>query len=207
MSSKVCKSVLILVPTIEEYRYIREAIAAVKHKLGFATKVVMCGVGKVNAAQTTALELQTSYDLVVSCGYCGSSQYEIGQLVNPRKVVDHRIVELKKHGIKAVEGLDSEIYLVSVDQNNSVIYSTDSWIASQVEGLVQEYCSYDMETFAIAQVASELGVPVTCVKVVSNDTASTYQEAVKQYNSAKEYITSFEDMVYLIYRITKSLKS
>lgn len=196
---------LILVPTVEEFRYIKEALSTSKFKNYVDTKVVVTGIGKVNSANIAALELTNPYDLVVCSGYCGSSDYSIGQLVNPRIAFDPRLYELS--GLAISEELPYTYPLVSKDDNNSVICSTDQWVCDRVESSdATEYHCYDMETFAVAQVASELGVPVACVKVVTNDTRFSSEKTISQYKSSKEYITSFDDVFYLIAKLIKSIK-
>lgn len=56
--------------------------------------------------------------------------------------------------------------------------------------------TFDMESFAIAQVAFDLNIPTIVAKIVADNVQSVGSE--QQYESAQEFIVNFDSVVYLL---------
>lgn len=206
------KHVIIFVPTEVEKRYLKDALQTLEHVLNFTYKVVVTGYGKVNASQFCALETQNPCSAVVSCGFCGaSSRFNIGDVVNPSKVMDFSL-----HEVSAVfpDLMDAyppcEIPTVSLNSGITMV-SNDSWVGPaeyEYRASVLPYSDdmvFDMESFAIAQVALDLSIPTIVLKVVADIVER--DDNKKEYTSAKEFLVNFDPVVYHLVDIIKTLNN
>ena len=78
----------------------------------------------------------------------------------------------------------------------------DQWVGEKEyqerEEMFSQYkpLTFDMESFAIAQVASDLNIPTIVAKIVADNVQSVGSE--QQYESAQEFIVNFDSVVYLL---------
>lgn len=194
---------LILVPTESEKKYLKDSLNNLKRKLNFTYKVVTTGIGKVNASSVCALETQNEYDYVVSLGYCGATTpFSVGDIVNPDEVFEYRLASLVEKGILDKSEQDYRIKTASITENPTLLYSSDTWVdSSQIGILAHEGRGelFDMESFAIAQVAAEVSVPTIVLKIVADIVDS--EDTNVQYADAHKYITNFDALVHALCEI------
>lgn len=192
------KYLVIFVPTEVEKKYLKDSLLAFDGPLNFSYKIVATGYGKVNAAQYCALETQQNCDAVVSCGWCGAkAPHEIGDLVNPSCVIDYSLAKISKE-VPSLELPVSKIDTLALEEGN-VMLSADMWVSPSSFPLDTPWCdpcSFDMESFAIAQVAADVNIPTIVAKIVADDVQSSESES--QYDSAPEYLVNFGPVVYLL---------
>lgn len=191
--------VLILVPTDVERTYFKDSLLHLKSQIHFTAKVVATGIGKINAAQYTALETQSDYDLIVSSGYCGADDtFEVGEVAVPASVVDYRL----RDTVHRLPFIDKEVVWkvdVSKGLNSGItMYSADTWVDSNnfKEINTTGRSVFDMESFSVMAVSAEVGTPGVVLKVVSNIVT---EEGNSQANEdAPKYLTNFDPLVYTL---------
>lgn len=129
--------------------------------------VVVCGVGKVEAAARTAEAVaRLRPRLVVNVGTCGALRPGVTGLFEPSRVVNH---DFDAAGIRAL-GYDVADELELPGGDGSVLATGDRFVTDPVvrDGLAQRAALVDMEGYAIARTAQAFDVPVRLVKVVSD---------------------------------------
>ena len=193
------KYFIIFVPTEVEKKYLKDSLAVFDGHLNFSYKIVVTGFGKVNAAQYCALETQQNCDAVVSCGWCGAMEpHEIGDLVNPSCVVDYSLAKIGKE-VPSIMLPVSKIDTIALEGEDAML-SADMWVSPASFPLDASVgvnpTSFDMESFAIAQVAADVNVPTIIAKIVADNVQSPESET--QYDSAPEYLVNFGPVVYLL---------
>ena len=145
------------------------------HRLRKATRnhhynVQLMGVGKVNAAATTALACISScseqYDLVCVMGFAGASSFfKQGDIIMPNITVYGDTT-----AVFNVPELTDKYELQGSD--DAIIVTSDNFItAVDNDRLTAQFGSkflVDMETCAVAQVLADTEMPLLCLKVVSD---------------------------------------
>ena len=197
------KHLIILVPTDVEKKYLKDSLKSLEKSLNFSYKLVVTGFGKVNASQYCALETQSQCDAVVSCGFCGAtSDFGVGDVVNPHQVLDYSITKILETFPNPENFPPTQIKTVSIEVNPSSMVCGDQWVGEKEyqerEEMFSQYkpLTFDMESFAIAQVASDSNIPTIVAKIVADNVQSVGSE--QQYESAQEFIVNFDSVVYLL---------
>lgn len=190
------KHLIIFVPTEVEKRYLKSSLQQYKGMMYFTYKIVVTGFGKVNAAQYCALETQEPCDAVVSCGFCGaSSEFEIGDIVNPARVIDYNLTKIAET-YPSLENFPVSTIDTRALIRDSTMICGDQWVGSEEyaerTAMFDKYGSlvFDMESYAIAYVAKEMNIPTIVLKVVADIVDSG--DSMNQYESAPEYMTNFD---------------
>lgn len=201
---------IIFVPTEVERKLLRQSLISMQNFINFSYKIVETGCGKVNAAQYCALETQSDCSAVVSCGFCGAtSEYNLGELVIPSKVIDYSLHSILKeiHNTKRIPA--PMIPLVSLKGNeNSVMYCGDHWIHSgNLDRIDMEDgpAAFDMESFAVAQVASDQSIPTIVVKMVADIVNDDSPEGQYELFSSSQVI--FDPIVYSLMDVVSNLNN
>lgn len=197
------KHLIIFVPTDVEKKYLKDSLKSLEDRLNFSYKLVVTGFGKVNASQYCALETQSQCDAVVSCGFCGATiDFGVGDVVNPYQVLDYSITKILSTFPNPDNFPPSKIKTLALEDNFVSMVCGDQWVGEKEyqerEEMFKEYnpLAFDMESFAIAQVASDLNIPTIVAKIVADNVQSVGSE--QQYESAQEFIVNFDAVVYLL---------
>ncbi|MFP4632097.1 MAG: hypothetical protein ACLFMT_01510 [Halobacteriales archaeon] len=152
--------------------------------------VLVSGVGRTNAAATTAVALESlDVDRVVATGVCGAlpgSGLEVGDLVVGTEAVHADLgrmepdgyVDLVGMGFEAVEGsgVTFELDDLSVDASRQRVATVSA--ASASDEIAEEVAERteagveSMETAAVAQTAYLQGTPASALLAVSNYAAT-----------------------------------
>lgn len=192
-------NILVICPMEVEQTNFKIALSQIEHRHTY--RVVHCGIGKVNAAVTTALELYGSpkgftYDLVAVIGYAGgSSRLKQGELVIPSKACFHDVV-----GPKDLIPELLQVYNLQGSDNVAVL-TGDSFVTKEnVHDIAQhnpgcQAVLYDMESAAVCQVADE--IPVLVMKLVSDNPSSTnslqsFEDFVKTHSNFSQFVHYLE---------------
>ena len=144
-------------------------------------ELLVCGVGKVEAAARTAEAIaRLRPSLVVNIGTCGALREGVSGLFEPSLVVNH---DFDAAGIRAL-GYDVSDELSLPGGDGSVLATGDRFVSDPVvrDGLATRASLVDMEGYAIARTAQAFGVPVRLAKVVSDgadETAMDWPTAVE----------------------------
>lgn len=191
-------NILVIAPMHSEFASFNNSLASIPHKNHY--KVVEVGVGKVNAAANTAIELygnphSKGYDLIAVIGYAAaSSNIPQGSFVIPlsAKYYDtdcpDSIIELSK--TYELQG-----------QDDIIILTGDSFVtAANVTSINRSTTStsivYDMETAAVCQVAEE--TPVIALKLISDNPSSnnlqSFTEFVKTHSNFSQFVYYLESI-------------
>lgn len=197
------KHLIIFVPTDVEKKYLKDSLKSLEDRLNFSYKLVVTGFGKVNASQYCALETQSQCDAVVSCGFCGATiDFGVGDVVNPYQVLDYSITKILSTFPNPDNFPPSKIKTLALEDSFVSMVCGDQWVGEKEyqerEKMFKEYnpLAFDMESFAIAQVASDLNIPTIVAKIVADNVQSVGSE--QQYESAQEFIVNFDAVVYLL---------
>lgn len=197
------KHLILFVPTDVEKKYLKDSLKSLEGTLSFSYKLVVTGFGKVNASQYCALETQSQCDAVVSCGFCGAAiDFGVGDVVNPYQVVDYSITKILSTFPNPDNFPPSKIKTLALDESCVSMICGDQWVGvkeyQEREEMFKQYnpLVFDMESFAIAQVASDLNIPTIVAKIVADNVQSDGSE--QQYESAQEFIVNFDAVVYLL---------
>lgn len=197
------KHLIIFVPTDVEKKYLKDSLKSLEDRLNFSYKLVVTGFGKVNASQYCALETQSQCDAVVSCGFCGATiDFGVGDVVNPYQVLDYSITKILSTFPNPDNFPPSKIKTLALEDSFVSMVCGDQWVGEKEyqerEEMFKEYnpLAFDMESFAIAQVASDLNIPTIVAKIVADNVQSVGGE--QQYESAQEFIVNFDAVVYLL---------
>lgn len=149
---------------------IKDAVAVKGVKNNY--KVVSCGEGKINAAVTTALEINDDvkrYDLVVSAG-CA---WPVVDSLMGTFAIPNRVAQWDVNAPVIYE--DGEVHEVSgVDE--MVVLSGDNTLNSNViDGAVAKYgkdICFDTISFGVVRSAEDWGIDVIVIKYFGNAEAS-----------------------------------
>lgn len=188
--------ILILAPLHVEYLNFKKSLESRKD-LSNNYKVVECGVGKANAAATTATEISgKDYDLVVLIGYAAASNnFSVGDLVIPTNT--------KYHDTKIIEGIADELlatYQLEGSDESTILTGdcfVDKELAEKLVKIHGEGIIFDMETAAVAQICADQDLEVLTIKFISdipqNDhNESTFLEFVNNNSDFSAFIDFLE---------------
>ena len=134
-------------------------------------RMVVTGIGKTAAAvATTRAVLQERPSEIVNVGSAGALRHGLTGLLEVGTVLNH---DMNGDAIRALgyEPLD----VLSVGSSDVVLASGDVFVSDPAvrARLAERAHLVDMEGYAVAYAARELGVPVTLVKHVSDNADET----------------------------------
>lgn len=189
--------ILVLCPMSREYNSFEVALDNYRKPLKNHYKTVYCGVGKVNAGYTAALEISGgNYDLVVVVGYAAASHlYNQGDFVMPSGA--------RYHDADVPEGLVPELTDLYDLQGNDdcVILTGDSFIHKDSALKIMEKFGkkvlFDMEATAVAQVCCDFDIPLLVMKFVSDiptedNNLQTFEEFVNTHTDFTRFVEALE---------------
>lgn len=190
--------ILVLLPTEEGKRLFRQSLAKIRTEHNY--KVVQCGIGKVDAAITTTMELMhKDYDLVVLSGFCGSSNTTISQ---GSVVLPSRCVCYDFYNIGFDEDITTEFDTVFGD--GSIMLTGDQFVNSSTLSALksrfpnEEGLYFDMESSGVCQACSAFNIRPLIVKLVADfpengDNLETFRTFVSQadFDAVVNFIDNF----------------
>ena len=193
-------NILVIAPMKVEADNFTRALNGIQHRHHY--RVCNSGIGKVNAASNTALELYGNpsarrYDLIAVIGYAGgSNRLGQGDFVIPRIARYHDV----NCPVDLVPELTKEFELEGSD--NVMILTGDSFVTH--ENVIQinkqntkcDAVLYDMEATAVCQVAEEAEIPVIVMKLVSDKPASSNN--LQSFNEFVETHVNFSQFVHYL---------
>ncbi|MBO7073523.1 MAG: 5'-methylthioadenosine/S-adenosylhomocysteine nucleosidase [Bacteroidales bacterium] len=160
---------------------------------------VETGMGKVNAAMKTMRAICEYHpDMVINYGSAGTLNHNIGDIIVCNRFIDRDLQKVTLDGVvsEIVFGTDEARHALTEQRLNErakVLWGTcntgDSFITSgaDIEGDV-----IDMESYAIADVCREMGIPFVSVKyvtdVVGKNSVESWQEKLAD---ARHGLTEF----------------
>ena len=135
-------------------------------------KISVCytGLGKVRATAAAYQQLtQSSFDLAINLGTCGSHRFEVGTLVEAMSFVE-RDVDLSAVGIPVGFFPGAEGKIVSQKKYLKNLPSAICGTGDRIDLVPPRVdCDiYDMEAFALAFVCKKLSVPLVVIKFISD---------------------------------------
>jgi len=141
---------------------------------------VETGMGKVNAAMKTMRAICEYHpDMVINFGSAGTLNHNVGDIIVCNKFIDRDLRKVTLDGV--VSEIEFEKFEKFSNSTWGVCNTGDSFITSgaEIEGDV-----IDMESYAIADVCREMGVPFFAVKYVTD---------VVGQNSSEEWFAKLAD--------------
>ena len=160
---------------------------------------VETGMGKVNAAMKTMRAICEYHpDMVINYGSAGTLNHNIGDIIVCNRFIDRDLQKVTVNGVvsEIVFGTDEARHVLTEQRLNErakVLWGTcntgDSFITSgaDIEGDV-----IDMESYAMADVCREMGIPFVSVKyvtdVVGKNSVESWQEKLAD---ARHGLTEF----------------
>lgn len=160
---------------------------------------VETGMGKVNAAMKTMRAICEYHpDMVINYGSAGTLNHNIGDIIVCNRFIDRDLQKVTLNGVvsEIVFGTDEARHVLTEQRLNErakVLWGTcntgDSFITSgaDIEGDV-----IDMESYAMADVCREMGIPFVSVKyvtdVVGKNSVESWQEKLAD---ARHGLTEF----------------
>lgn len=160
---------------------------------------VETGMGKVNAAMKTMRAICEYHpDMVINYGSAGTLNHNIGDIIVCNRFIDRDLQKVTLDGVvsEIVFGTDEARHVLTEQRLNErakVLWGTcntgDSFITSgaDIEGDV-----IDMESYAMADVCREMGIPFVSVKyvtdVVGQNSVESWQEKLAD---ARHGLTEF----------------
>jgi adenosylhomocysteine nucleosidase len=160
---------------------------------------VETGIGKVNAAMKTMRAICEYHpDMVINYGSAGTLNHNIGDIIVCNRFIDRDLQKVTLDGVVSEIEFDRDARpCVSTIQQlmkrakivNATCNTGDSFITSgaDIEGDV-----IDMESYAIADVCREMGIPFVSVKyvtdVVGQNSVESWQEKLAD---ARNGLTEF----------------
>jgi adenosylhomocysteine nucleosidase len=148
---------------------------------------VETGMGKVNAAMKTMRAICEYHpDMVINYGSAGTLNHNIGDIIVCNRFIDRDLQKVTVNGVvsEIVFGTDAARDVLTeqrLTERAKVLWGTcntgDSFITSgaDIEGDV-----IDMESYAMADVCREMGIPFVAVKyvtdVVGQNSVESWQE-------------------------------
>lgn len=160
---------------------------------------VETGMGKVNAAMKTMRAICEYHpDMVINYGSAGTLNHNIGDIIVCNRFIDRDLQKVTLNGVvsEIVFGTDAARDVLTeqrLTERAKVLWGTcntgDSFITSgaDIEGDV-----IDMESYAMADVCREMGIPFVAVKyvtdVVGQNSVESWQEKLAD---ARKGLTDF----------------
>lgn len=160
---------------------------------------VETGMGKVNAAMKTMRAICEYHpDMVINYGSAGTLNHNIGDIIVCNRFIDRDLQNVTVNGVvsEIVFGTDAARDVLTeqrLTERAKVLWGTcntgDSFITSgaDIEGDV-----IDMESYAMADVCREMGIPFVAVKyvtdVVGQNSVESWQEKLAD---ARKGLTDF----------------
>lgn len=160
---------------------------------------VETGMGKVNAAMKTMRAICEYHpDMVINYGSAGTLNHNIGDIIVCNRFIDRDLQKVTVNGVvsEIVFGTDAARDVLTeqrLTERAKVLWGTcntgDSFITSgaDIEGDV-----IDMESYAMADVCREMGIPFVSVKyvtdVVGQNSVESWQEKLAD---ARHGLTEF----------------
>lgn len=160
---------------------------------------VETGMGKVNAAMKTMRAICEYHpDMVINYGSAGTLNHNIGDIIVCNRFIDRDLQKVTVNGVvsEIVFGTDAARDVLTeqrLTERAKVLWGTcntgDSFITSgaDIEGDV-----IDMESYAMADVCREMGIPFVAVKyvtdVVGQNSVESWQEKLAD---ARKGLTDF----------------
>lgn len=160
---------------------------------------VETGMGKVNAAMKTMRAICEYHpDMVINYGSAGTLNHNVGDIIVCNRFIDRDLQKVTVNGVvsEIVFGTDEARHVLTEQRLNErakVLWGTcntgDSFITSgaDIEGDV-----IDMESYAMADVCREMGIPFVAVKyvtdVVGKNSVESWQEKLAD---ARHGLTEF----------------
>ncbi len=160
---------------------------------------VETGMGKVNAAMKTMRAICEYHpDMVINYGSAGTLNHNIGDIIVCNRFIDRDLQKVTVNGVvsEIVFGTDAARDVLTeqrLTERAKVLWGTcntgDSFITSgaDIEGDV-----IDMESYAMADVCREMGIPFVSVKyvtdVVGKNSVESWQEKLAD---ARHGLTEF----------------
>ncbi len=160
---------------------------------------VETGMGKVNAAMKTMRAICEYHpDMVINYGSAGTLNHNIGDIIVCNRFIDRDLRKVTLNGVvsEIVFGTDAARHVLTeqrLTERAKVLWGTcntgDSFITSgaDIEGDV-----IDMESYAMADVCREMGIPFIAVKyvtdVVGQNSVESWQEKLAD---ARKGLTDF----------------
>lgn len=190
---------LILTPTKEERIAIGSVLSSLQSagSLPFSYHLRDCGgVGLINAAATAAVETQEQVDGIIVAGLAlGDHTLHTGDIVLPTRVYNFD-VQVPPQATFFTE-LTKSFELFDGRKTGPVCYSGSKFIPHDFElETVGVHAVYDMSTYAVAQIADDLGVPCTSVLMVVDviDGSGSYS----RYCKARDCLSSLEPLAFAV---------
>lgn len=186
--------VLFLAPMHQEYLNMKNALQSAK--LPFDCKVVETGIGKANAAASTALELQCNYDLVILVGYAAASfKYQPNDFIIVGKV--------RYHDTDVPKGLVPELEQVyELDGEDTTLLTGDTFVTKDLAIRLQlkygKQILFDMEGAAIAQICEWTNTPLYIAKLVSDiptNPNSNFNKFVEEHTDFSQFVSFAKSLV------------
>ena len=152
---------------------------------------VETGIGKVNAAMHTMRAICEYHpDVVINLGSAGTLNHKVGDIIVCNRFVDRDLRNVTLNGVISEIEFDRDainrIFLSEHLMNHAKLVGTcntgDSFIT---EGTDIEGDVIDMESYAVADVCRNMGIPFVAVKYVTD---------VVGQNSAQEWYAKLKDV-------------
>ena len=169
-------------------------------------KVILSGVGKVNAASEVSATLVESfincthpsvlsYDIVAVVGYAaGTSKFTQGDILLPDKA--------RYHDCRVPQGFIPELEEVYTLEGSDdiTILTGDSFVDRELSLLLQEKYGkdiiFDMEATSVCQVCSEYNIPVILLKIISDipeeDNLQSFEDFVNTHSDFTPFVQFLE---------------
>ena len=159
---------------------------------------VEIGIGKVNAAMHTMRAICEYHpDVVINLGSAGTLNHKVGDIIVCNRFVDRDLRNVTLDGVISEIEFDRDainrVFLSEHLMEHAKLIGTcntgDSFITqgSDIEGDV-----IDMESYAVADVCREMGIPFVAVKYVTDIVGqNSSQEWFAKLKDAREGLTKF----------------
>lgn len=159
---------------------------------------VETGIGKVNAAMHTMRAICEYHpDVVINLGSAGTLNHKVGDIIVCNRFVDRDLRNVTLNGVISEIEFDRDainrIFLSEHLMNHAKLVGTcntgDSFIT---EGTDIEGDVIDMESYAVADVCRNMGIPFVAVKYVTDVVGqNSAQEWYAKLKDAREGLTKF----------------
>lgn len=159
---------------------------------------VETGIGKVNAAMHTMRAICEYHpDVVINLGSAGTLNHKVGDIIVCNRFVDRDLRKVVLDGVISEIEFDRDainrIFLSEHLMDHAKLVGTcntgDSFIT---EGTDIEGDVIDMESYAVADVCREMGIPFVAVKYVTDIVGqNSSQEWYAKLKDAREGLTKF----------------
>lgn len=159
---------------------------------------VETGIGKVNAAMHTMRAICEYHpDVVINLGSAGTLNHKVGDIIVCNRFVDRDLRKVVLDGVISEIEFDRDainrVFLSEHLMDHAKLVGTcntgDSFITqgNDIEGDV-----IDMESYAVADVCREMGIPFVAVKYVTDIVGqNSSQEWYAKLKDAREGLTKF----------------